>query len=64
MAYKVDGCDTANKLPKYQRGKDGSQNTATSYIKITRIINTGFRVSGGGSGSVRPETGQILPRGM
>ncbi|MFA5036903.1 MAG: hypothetical protein WC479_06980 [Candidatus Izemoplasmatales bacterium] len=64
MAYKVDGCDVASKLPKYQRGKVGSQHTAQSYIKIVRVINTGVRVSGGGSGSVRPETGQILPRGM
>ena len=61
MAYKCDGSDGASKLPKIARTVMLSEADHREYVKIVRIINIGVRVSGGGS--VRPLTGQILPRG-
>jgi hypothetical protein len=64
MAYRCDGTDSANKLTKTKRNITGGVGfSLRGTIKTKRIINTGVRVSGGGGGSVRPATGQILPRG-
>lgn len=62
MAYKCDGSDAAAKLPKVARTAMLAEADHLEYMKIVRIINTGVRVTGGG-GTVRPATGQILPRG-
>ena len=62
MAYKCDGSDAANKMPKYKRTKTGAGLNYSFLIQTVRIINTGVRITGGG-GTVRPATGQILPRG-
>jgi len=63
MAYRCDGCDSASKMPKYKRSATGAELNPAYLIKTARVINTGVRVSGGGGGSERPATGQILPRG-
>jgi hypothetical protein len=65
MAYAVVGNDAATKLVKYKRAMIGSEGTVKSYIKFKRAVHTGEKIItvGGGTGSTRPETGQILPRG-
>jgi hypothetical protein len=61
MAYRCDGNDSSNKMPKYVRTKNGCETLIIGMIKTKRIINTGVRVSG--SGNARPLTGQLYPRG-
>ncbi len=62
MAYKCDGCDSATKLAKLKRSFTGAEANHTGYIKYVRTLKTDVRTATGG-GSVRPLTGQILPRG-
>lgn len=65
MAYLVVGNDDSSKIVKYKRTVSGSQLVNTTYIKFKRTIHTGEKIiTIGGGGSARPETGQILPRGM
>jgi hypothetical protein len=59
VAYKCDGNDSANKTPKYTRGKIGAELNYAFLIQTVRTVDIGVRVT---SGAARPLTGQILPR--
>lgn len=64
MAYSVGACSGANATIQVVRTAQSTRPHEASTIKVVRVLNTGIRAEGTGTGSLRPTAGQIWPRGI